>query len=42
MAKLTTIAVAKNVAVAANDAGDSSELPLSPLPLVQPPLVFAP
>src|SRR5690349_3389831 len=38
----TTIAVAKNVAVAATLAGDSEEIPLSPLPDVQPPASFAP
>jgi hypothetical protein len=42
MTKLTTIAVPKNVAVATRLAGDSWALPLSPLPDVQPPAVFAP
>src|SRR4051794_18020543 len=39
---VTTIAVAKNVPVAARLAGESDAVPLSPLPDVQPPATFAP
>ena len=42
IAKLTTIAVPKNVPVATNAAGDSAALPLSPFPDVQPPASRAP
>ena len=38
----TTIAVPKNVAVAASAARESIDVPVSPLPDVQPPAVFAP
>ena len=38
----TTIAVPKNVAVAASAARESIDVPVSPLPDVQPPAVLAP
>src|SRR5204863_8098363 len=38
----TTIATAKNVAVAARLAGDRADVPLRPLPEVQPPATFEP
>jgi hypothetical protein len=42
MRKLTAIAVPKKVAVATRLAGESIEVPLRPLPDVQPPAVFEP